>query len=113
MQPTDIAKPFGTFDEVSEDGCHCFVAHRSVTFGVPLYADDIFHLIALNGLNNAIGRTCCHVEARTGPVYSLMVEGVDAQFVTKQMTQDAIALDSDRMCGDVAWSALAVFDGRG
>ena len=52
---------------------------------MPLHADDVFHLVALDGLDDAVGRPCRHVEARTGLVYRLMVERIDTKLLAEQV----------------------------
>ena len=65
------------------------------TFGMPLHADDTFSFTAFHGFHDAVGRSRCDAQTRTGIGDGLVVERIDKQPFAEQSAKQRIGFGSD------------------
>ena len=77
---------------------------------MPLNTHNGLELIALDGFNHPVRTHCCHFQTRSRLFASLMMEGIDGQFCTKEFLKDRTLRDAYLMGRITTVLVLAVLD---
>lgn len=86
------------------------VAFLQKTFGVPLYADDAFLFVTLDGFYDAVGRISRRAEAFSGVGHCLVVHGVNRKAFAEQASDDGIRFGRHIVRWYAARHFLVVFE---
>ena len=103
---------FCFFHKPAEKGELALVAFLQKTFGVPLYADDAFLFVTLNGFYDAVGRISRRAEAISGIGHCLVVHGVNRKAFAEQASDDGIRFGRHIVRWYAARHFLVVFEER-
>ena len=79
---------------------------------MPLYADDAFLFVTLDGFYDAVGRISCRAEAISGIGHCLMMHGVDRKAFAEQTSDDGVRFSRHIVRWYAARHFLVVFEER-